>query len=162
MNRNAKILLILLVLLICAAASLYAWEMRPGANELIPEKDQYVPGNLLLGIDSSKKLGTHLIGFNGMTLYVSAGDETGVSNCVDACARIWIPYLAPYKDSLSNIEKGIPGKIGTAPRVGNTVQVTYEGRPLYFYSGDSVSGETKGQGLDGQWAIVSIPAYEHP
>ncbi len=161
MNRCAKILFVLLVILICTGAGVYAWEMRPGADELIPEKDKYVPGNLLLGIDSDKKLGTHLIGFNGMTLYVYAGDESGISHCVDACARIWIPYLAPYKDSLGNIESGITGKIGTAPRVGNTEQVTYEGRPLYFYSGDSKPGVTKGQGLDGQWSIISIPAYVH-
>ena len=45
--------------------------------------------------------------------------------------------------------------LGTIVRPDGTRQVTFEGMPLYRFSGDTKSGETNGQGVDGTWFVVS-------
>jgi predicted lipoprotein with Yx(FWY)xxD motif len=43
-------------------------------------------------------------------------------------------------------------------RSDGTTQVTYNGHPLYYYHGDTKSGDTKGEGLTAfgsGWYIVS-------
>ncbi len=52
--------------------------------------------------------------------------------------------------------------LGTITRDDGTTQVTYNGWPLYHFSGDTASGDTNGQGLEefgGLWFLVS-PAGE--
>jgi len=35
------------------------------------------------------------------------------------------------------------------------VQVTINGKPLYYFGGDTTSGQTNGQGLGGKWHLAS-------
>lgn len=52
--------------------------------------------------------------------------------------------------------------LGTITRDDGTLQVTYNGWPLYLFAGDTAAGDTNGQGLDefgGLWFLVS-PAGE--
>jgi predicted lipoprotein with Yx(FWY)xxD motif len=35
------------------------------------------------------------------------------------------------------------------------MQVTYNGWPLYYFSGDSAAGSTNGQGHDNEWFLVA-------
>ena len=50
-------------------------------------------------------------------------------------------------------------KLGTIARPEGTIQVTYHGRPLYTFSGDTAPGEAHGQGIQdvGTWGAVTIP-----
>ena len=34
-------------------------------------------------------------------------------------------------------------------------QVAYNGRPLYFFAGDTAPGDTKGQGLNDVWFVAA-------
>ena len=45
--------------------------------------------------------------------------------------------------------------LGTIKAAHGMRQVTYAGFPLYFFSGDSAAGQTKGQGFQKQWYVVS-------
>jgi hypothetical protein len=48
--------------------------------------------------------------------------------------------------------------LGTINRSDNTTQVTYNGHPLYYYSGDSQAGQQNGQGLNNfgaAWFVVA-------
>jgi hypothetical protein len=48
--------------------------------------------------------------------------------------------------------------LGTITRSDGTKQVTYDGHPLYYFSGDSAAGQVNGQGSDGfgaKWWLVS-------
>ena len=42
-----------------------------------------------------------------------------------------------------------------------TVQVSYNGKPLYYYSGDAEPGETNGDGVGDVWHLAD-PAPETP
>ncbi len=50
-----------------------------------------------------------------------------------------------------------PSLLGTAPRTDGTVQITYNGWPLYFWPPDRTPGTATGQALTnagGRWYVV--------
>lgn len=106
-----------------------------------------------ISLGSSDNLGSFLVGPNGMTLYLFTPDALDSSNCYEACAERWPPFLVRNADGLS-LAEGIPGEIGTIERTTGTVQVTYNGMPLYYWFLDYAPGETKGQSVGGVWWIV--------
>jgi predicted lipoprotein with Yx(FWY)xxD motif len=104
---------------------------------------------------SQTGLGTILVDGKGMTVYLFEKDTGTTSTCYGACAGIWPPVLtngAPVAGSGADASL-----LGTTKRTNGTVQVTYDGHPLYYYSGDSKPGQTNGQGLDefgAKWEAV--------
>jgi predicted lipoprotein with Yx(FWY)xxD motif len=80
-------------------------------------------------------IGTVLVaGSNGMTVYVFAKDvkDSGTSACTDGCITTW-PALTVPAGGTPTAGAGVTGKLGTITRVDNqTLQVTYNGLPLYF------------------------------
>jgi predicted lipoprotein with Yx(FWY)xxD motif len=111
----------------------------------------YAPGNLLLGTDATSTIGTYLIASNGMTLYTYAKDIAGTSNCTGLCTKAWPPYTVDSRDVLRNVQAGIRGNVDTTVRADGSMQVTYDGDPLYFFSQDKVSGDMLGQGIASVW-----------
>jgi predicted lipoprotein with Yx(FWY)xxD motif len=113
--------------------------------------------SLTLNTASSSALGTFLVAANGMTLYKYTPDTPGVSNCTGECAVAWPPYTisADGASATLNGATGISGQIGTITRADGTIQVTYNGMPLYFYAKDSAPGDTNGQGVGGIWFVVA-------
>ena len=82
----------------------------------------------------------------GLSLYTFDSDlTTGGSACNGTCADNWPPLLVTDGEVSM-----IPG-VGTVMRDDGDMQVTYQGRPLYFYVGDSAAGDTTGQGLGDVW-----------
>ena len=119
-----------------------------------PAPAPIIGSNLALGTDISKGLGTYLIGYTGMTVYVNADDTGTTSTCNGSCAQTWIPYTVSPVDNINQLQAGVKGKVGTITRTDGTLQLTYNGHPLYFFSGDATGSDTKGNGLDGIWSIV--------
>ncbi|HVM73813.1 MAG TPA: hypothetical protein VMU13_03005 [Candidatus Paceibacterota bacterium] len=115
-----------------------------------------VGDNLMLGMDINAKLGHYLIGYTGMTLYTFAKDNVGTSTCYDACSQLWPPYVVSPNDRY-NLQYGInANNVGFITRADGTLQLTYNGLPLYFYSGDERSGDFNGQGFHGVWYVVKV------
>ena len=114
----------------------------------------YAPGNLLLGTDATSSVGTYLIASNGMALYTYARDFGGTSSCTGLCTKAWPPYTVDNRDVLRNVQAGINGKVDTTVRADGSMQVTYDGQPLYFFSQDTVSGDIKGQGVGNVWYLA--------
>lgn len=112
-----------------------------------------IQNNLTLGTDATSSLGTYLIAYNGMTLYTYSKDAAGTSTCYAQCAQTWPPYIVPAGMTF-NIEAGIGGQAASIERADGTYQVTYNGMPLYFYSGDTRSGDVEGQGVGGAWQVA--------
>lgn len=116
----------------------------------------YIDGNLLLGTNSTTTLGKYLIGYNGMTLYSYAKDTATSSECMGECIFTWEAYTVRSVDVLKNIQAGATGTIGLITTSDGGIQVTYNGHPLYFYTKDTKSGDTVGNGVGGKWSVVKI------
>jgi predicted lipoprotein with Yx(FWY)xxD motif len=97
---------------------------------------------------SSGSLGTILVNSKGMTLYRLSTDSKNKSVCTGACASVWPPVLATGSGSPVG-GAGVSG-LGTI-KVAAGEQVTYNGMPLYTFTGDSAAGQTHGQGVKDQW-----------
>lgn len=112
--------------------------------------------NTQVFLGGNEELGRFLVGPNGMTLYRFNPDEPGVSNCYDQCAVNWPPLLLEEGETLGG-NAGVVGKLGTAEREDGTIQITYEGMPLYYWINDSEPGDATGQGVGDVWFVV--PPY---
>ena len=124
---------------------------QPGADG---QEDPVIGKNLALGTDVNAKLGTYLIGYTGMTVYTKSTDSAGASTCYDACATNWPPYIVSPVDNINQLKAGVTGKTGTIVRSDGQLQLTYNGKPLYFYSGDKAGSDVNGQGIGGVWYVV--------
>jgi predicted lipoprotein with Yx(FWY)xxD motif len=99
-------------------------------------------------------VGAYLTGAGGKTLYLFKPDSANKSTCVDACAKTWPPFTIAADDTLKP-DPGVTGKLTTFARPDGTLQVAYDGVPLYYFASDTKAGETTGQGVGGKWFIVS-------
>ncbi len=86
-----------------------------------------------------------LVGPNGMTLYTFDKDvaSSGKSVCNGPCATNWPPLTAattPQGDGYSLIR-----------RDDGSQQVTYKGKPLYYWSKDTKPGDKTGDGVNNVW-----------
>ena len=89
-----------------------------------------------------------------MTLYEFAGDTPGVSNCDTACIQTWPPLGVP--GGLSPVlGYGVSGDMSTIIRLDGSTQVTLNGAPLYYFTGDRIPGDANGQGFGGKWFAVA-------
>jgi predicted lipoprotein with Yx(FWY)xxD motif len=101
--------------------------------------------------------GMVLASSNGLTLYYYTGDKpgSGTSACTGSCASAWPPLTAPVKAPAG---VRLPGPLGMITRPGGVKQVTLNGYPIYFYSGDKAPGQDTGNGIEGAWHVIKIPA----
>src|SRR5690606_9282250 len=121
-------------------------------------QDQAAPASAVTGINlaESSELGQFLTDQNGMALYLFLPDAQGASTCYDDCATNWPPVTVESADALPTLGAGLDqALLGTVERDDGTLQVTYNGWPLYYYIGDMEPGVTNGQGLGGNWFIVN-------
>jgi predicted lipoprotein with Yx(FWY)xxD motif len=119
------------------------------------------PSSAVLVKSASNSLGTILVDTQGMTLYHLSGEQNGKFICTStACLGVWHPLIAPS----SGAPSGEVGSLGTVKRPEGTVQVTYKGTPLYTFTGDQQSGETKGQGIKdvGTWSVITTSSSSTP
>jgi predicted lipoprotein with Yx(FWY)xxD motif len=95
---------------------------------------------------------TVLTNAKGLTLYWFAPDTPASSTCTGSCAAYWPPVTGTPKAG-----PGVTGRLGTIKRPGGATQATYDGHPLYTYTGDSAPGQAGGNKLDlngGYWYEV--------
>lgn len=107
-------------------------------------------------------VGTHRTGYGtiltdgaGRTLYIFTRDRQGPSRCFGACATAWPPLLT--RGAPRAVRGADPRLVGSVRRRGGTRQVTYRGRPVYFYVGESKAGQVLCQDVfefGGRWLIV--------
>jgi predicted lipoprotein with Yx(FWY)xxD motif len=119
--------------------------------EIVPEVS--IP-EVSISVRESKGMGAVLVGPDEMTLYVFDRDIDGVSTCYDECAQLWPPLLAAEGAELI-ASADVSGVLGTSMRADGTLQVTYNGQPLYYYAGDQEPGDATGHGIDFEWWAAS-------
>ena len=119
-------------------------------------QDTAAPGTTL-EVSQTEALGDFLVDADGMTLYLFTKDTENTSTCYDDCASAWPPLLT---DGEAAVGEGLDASLlGTTERTDGTVQVTYNGWPLYHWAKDEAPGDTTGQDIGEVWYVVS-PAGE--
>lgn len=96
---------------------------------------------------------TVLADSRGYTLYYFDKDTASASNCTGACSQTW-PAVTASGTSVQ-APSGVSGTLSTLSD-GNGTQVTYNGHPLYTYSGDSAPAQSNGDGVEGLWHVASL------
>jgi predicted lipoprotein with Yx(FWY)xxD motif len=99
-------------------------------------------------------VGMYLTGEDGKTLYTFSVDKPNSSNCADTCATNWPPFTVSGADTLKAGD-GVTGKLTTFARPDGSMQVAYNGAPLYYFAKDTKAGDTNGQGVSGKWYVAS-------
>ena len=96
---------------------------------------------------SSSSLGKILVNGSGRTLYMFTKDRRNKDRCVSVqgCTGVWPPLLTKGKPVARAGAKS--AMLGTIKLPGGTMQVTYNGWPLYTYVGDSAPHETSYVGV---------------
>jgi len=111
--------------------------------------------NMTVLLSGNDELGPFLTDADGLTLYIFAKDEPGVSNCYEQCAVNWPPLLVEDGQVLSGSDD-LTAEFGITERTDGTTQVTYNGWPLYFFINDAAPGDTTGQSVGGVWAVAGL------
>jgi predicted lipoprotein with Yx(FWY)xxD motif len=91
----------------------------------------------------------------GYVLYGFTRDPRGTSRCSGACAKAWPPYIVKARPLAgAGVTKR---RLGTTRRRNGSLQVTYAGRPLYYYVGDRSPGQILCQNVfeyGGIWRVL--------
>jgi predicted lipoprotein with Yx(FWY)xxD motif len=106
--------------------------------------------------------GTMLFGPNRQAIYVFQRDGRNRSRCYGECARAWPPVYTKGRPVAG------PGTraslLGTTRRRDGRLQVTYRGRPLYYYVNEG-PGEVRCHNVNlngGLWWVVGPDGRRRP
>jgi predicted lipoprotein with Yx(FWY)xxD motif len=108
----------------------------------------------IVQLSSNEELGSYLVDANGRTLYRYDLDTAEASACTGDCAQTWVPFTVPA-DTLLVAGDGVTGSLGAIVRDDGSVQVTYNGSPLYYFADDQQPGDTGGQAVENTWWVVN-------
>jgi predicted lipoprotein with Yx(FWY)xxD motif len=95
---------------------------------------------------------------SGKTLYTLKPSATA---CTAACLKVWPELVLPKGVKKAKAGSGVTAsKLGTIKRSGGILQVTYSGKALYWFSGDTAPGQVNGNVSDewGKWSDVTTKA----
>ncbi len=99
---------------------------------------------------ASSDLGDILTDDDGNTLYLFTPDAQSDSVCYDQCEEAWPPLTGDVSAG-----DGVDGSLlGSTERTDGSVQVTYNGWPLYYFAADNAPGDTNGQGVNDVWYVL--------
>ena len=110
--------------------------------------------SIALASATAGSVGTVVTGPDGHTVYELSTERNGAIQCTGSCTSTWPPLTVTAGQS-TKLSAGLSGTLGTVHRPDGTTQVTYDGHPVYYYSGDSASGQANGQGVGGVWFALT-------
>jgi predicted lipoprotein with Yx(FWY)xxD motif len=98
--------------------------------------------------------GSMLFASDKQAIYIFERDSKGKTVCYDECAEAWPPVFTKGKPRAA---KGVEASLlGTIKRRDGRSQVTYDGKPLYFYAHEK-PGEVRCHNVNlngGLWWVV--------
>jgi len=143
-SRSGRSTAVIMVLL-GASSPLFASGVARAATS-------HTTARVLISTATNAKLGTVLVSRTALyTLRPSA------TPCRSACWKYWPEVLLPKGVTKATAGKGvIAARLGTVKRPGGRLQVTYAGKALYWFSGDTTAGQVRGNLTDtwGRWSAV--------
>ena len=111
-----------------------------------------------LGVAESDEFGEYITDSEGNSLYLFTNDTRGAgeSTCNGECAETWPALTIDPDEETLEVGDGLDADLVSGlEREDGTVQVSYNGWPLYRFSGDEAAGDTNGQGVGGTWFLVN-------
>ena len=140
-----------------AAAPAPAGAAASGAASVSVDKRFKAKKNIRIAAYSSP-FGKMLYSKNRQAIYIFEKEKTKKSRCYGPCAEGWPPVLT--KGKKKGKPKGIRGVkqklLGTTKRRGGARQVTYNGKPLYYYY-DELPGQVFCHNViqyGANWAVI--------
>ncbi|MBC8452975.1 MAG: hypothetical protein H8D69_00720 [Chloroflexi bacterium] len=118
------------------------WVFNPDGTPQRPAK---------VGLGEHSDLGSILVDGAGLSLYLFDNDTAGVSNCSGGCLTNWPPLLTEYGTAALN---DVTATLGSITRDDGTEQVTVNDMPVYYWLGDTATGEALGQAIGGVWWVL--------
>ena len=100
---------------------------------------------------ANSKLGDILVDGDGRTLYAFTKDKGDQSACSGQCASNW-PALTGSATAGTGVQAAL---LSTSMQADGKAQVTYGGKPLYYFAGDAKPGDTNGQGVGNAWFVLT-------
>ena len=82
-------------------------------------------------VAKSSAFGQMLFNSKRQAIYIFERDSRNRSNCYGECARLWPPVYTKGKPRASGAVR--QSLLGTTKRRDGRLQVTYAGKPLYYY-----------------------------
>lgn len=138
---------------------LYSWVLDQNPGDMTGENFRGVWSIVepaTVSIAGNSDLGSFLVGPAGMTLYLFTVDDQGAdaSNCTGGCLDIWPALNVDSEDDLT-FASNLPGEFSVFEREDDgTLQVAYNGWPLYYWVGDQNPGDATGQNVEGVWFVL--------
>jgi predicted lipoprotein with Yx(FWY)xxD motif len=88
-------------------------------------------------------IGTVLTNQSGMTLYTPKQEASGTIKCTGGCTSFWFPVTIA-KGASTHAAGSLPGTLSSIQRPDGSVQLTYNGEPLYTFRLDTGPGQAHG------------------
>lgn len=130
------------------------------AAKATPTPTPAASGGVVIKTVASSNLGTILVDSQSRTLYMLTSETGGKLTCTVAsgCTNYWSEADLPSGVTAASVSGSAKSTLlGTETGATGTV-VTYNGWPLYTYSGDSGTGQENGEGISsfgGTWYVLS-------
>jgi predicted lipoprotein with Yx(FWY)xxD motif len=109
----------------------------------------------VISTTKTAKFGTILV--SGKTVYTLKPSAT---SCGTKCLKVWPAVVLPKGVTKAKAGAGVnAAKLGTVKLSNGTLQVTYGGKKLYKFVGDTAAGQVHGNVTDtwGKWtAVVTV------
>ena len=108
------------------------------------------------------EFGSMLFGSNRQAIYIFENDSRDKTVCYGECAEAWPPVFTKGKPRAGEGVKA--SLLGTVERRTGRKQVTYAGKPLYFYAHEG-PGEVRCHNVDlngGLWWVVGPNGRRRP
>ncbi len=106
-----------------------------------------------LMIASQPATGSYLTDGIGKTLYFFTKDTRVTSTCTDACLAKWPAFNADYLIIPSILKTS---DFNSISRPDGVKQLTYMGRPLYYFADDKKPGDMLGQAFNNVWFVANV------
>lgn len=100
--------------------------------------------------------GAYVVDSSGRAVYIVEGDRDG-SMCTGPCVQAWPPLLVGETQPAVGPNL-VPSMLGSVQRPDGSMQVTYNGHPLYHYAAGGGRGQTLGHNVRdqfGHWYLIT-------
>jgi predicted lipoprotein with Yx(FWY)xxD motif len=100
--------------------------------------------------------GPILVDGSGRTLYLFEADRADMSTCNGDCASVWPPLIAHGTPvAAAGVNQSL---LTTTARNDGSLEVVYNGHPLYYFVSDTKAGDITGEAISSfgaEWYVLS-------